>query len=154
MIQTDRGTSTPLGYALTLGITTLLVTGLLIAAGGFVGDQRERSIRGEMQVLGQQMASDIAAGDRFVQSSSSDFAISRSVPNRVVGTSYTIQVKKDGSGQPYLQLTSLEPEVTVTVDLALQTSIKTTMFSGGRIIVEYDDDPSVESLEVDNSEDH
>ena len=103
-----------LGYALTLGITTLLVTGLLLAAGGFVGDQRERTIRGEMQVVGQQVASDLTGGDRFVQLDGTDFTITREIPQRVVGVSYTIAVAGT-PGDPYLELTTDDPEVTVTV---------------------------------------
>ena len=59
--RSDRGQSVPLGYALSIGITTLLVIALVFTAGGYVEDQRERVVRTELGVVGQQLASDVSA---------------------------------------------------------------------------------------------
>ncbi|PSQ18727.1 hypothetical protein BRD04_10885 [Halobacteriales archaeon QS_9_67_17] len=133
----DRAVSTTLGYALTLGITTLLITGLLVGMGGFIEDQRERAIRSELEVVGQQLAADVEAGDRFVGAGDTDFSVQRSLPNDVVGVSYRISVVVDGT-DTYLRLTTSNPAVTVEVDMALTASIAETTVTGGQVVVTYD----------------
>lgn len=138
MTQSNRATSTALGYALTLGITTLLVTGLLFAAGSFVEDQRDRAVRTELGVVGQQIAADVGAADRFVVAGHTTFTIERDLPNRISGASYTISVADPGD--PYLVLSTSQPEVTVELDLTLApgTSIDSSTFSGGQLVITYD----------------
>ena len=133
----NRAVSTTLGYALTLGITTLLITGLLVGMGGFIEDQRERAIRSELEVVGQQLAADVEAGDRFVGAGDTDFAVQRSLPNDVVGVSYRISVVVDGM-DTYLRLSTSNPAVTVEVDMALTASIAETTVTGGQVVVTYD----------------
>lgn len=148
----SRAVSTTLGYALTLAITTLLVTGLLVGVGGFVENQRERAIRSELQVVGQQMAADIQAGDRFVEAGNTAFTIRRDVPNEVAGTSYTIEVVGDPANDPpeetYLRLSTSDPNVVVIVDVVLRTPIEERSFVGSQLVVSYD--TGTGKLEVDN----
>jgi hypothetical protein len=119
----DRAVSTTIGYALTLGVTALLITGLLIAGGGFLQDQRVTSTRSELQVVGHQVAADIASADRLTGSDVTDVSISRSLPDRVTGSSYTIEMST--TSQSHLVLTSADPDVTVRVD------VQTTFANGG-----------------------
>lgn len=150
--MTDRAVSTTLGYALTLAITTLLVTGLLVGVGGFVEDQRERAIRSELQVVGQQMAADVQAGDRFAETGDTTFTIRRDLPNEVAGTSYTVEVVGDPANDPpeetYLRLSTSNPDIVVEVDMALRTHIEEASFTGSRLVVSYD--TGTGKLEVDN----
>ncbi len=142
MIGTDRGISPVFGYVLTLGISTLLVSGLLIAAGGFVEDQREATSRSELRVIGQQVSADIAAADRLNRTDgASEVAISRGLPERVVGSQYSISLRTDGNGPTptYLRLTTVEPNVTVEVGVTTITDVQETTVSGGEIVVEYEE---------------
>jgi hypothetical protein len=134
----DRAVSTTLGYALTLSITTILISGLLIAAGGYVQDQRERTIRTEMEVIGQQLAADVQAADRFVQAGDSDFTVRRDLPDKVAGSSYTVTIVVDNPQETYVRLKSTDPTVIVEVDMALQTNIGESSFTGGSFAVTYD----------------
>lgn len=145
MISTrnDRGVSTTLSYALTLSITTLLITGLLVGIGGYLDDQRERTVRSELGVIGQQIAADIQAADRFAQSGDTSFTIRRDLPNDVVGRSYRVAVVVDDPGNDppldtYLRLTASDPDVVVEVDMVLRTNIAESSFTGGRLSVTYD----------------
>lgn len=134
----ERAVSTTVGYALTLGITTLLITGLLITAGGFVEDERERAIRSELGVIGQQIAADAQAGDRFVSAGETSFGIRRDIPNEVAGTTYSVAIVVDDPRETYVRLRSTDPEVTVEVDMALETAIEERSFGGGEFEVTYD----------------
>ena len=129
------------GYVLTLGISTLLVSGLIIAAGGFVDTQRELTSRSELRVIGQQVSGDIAAADRLVRSGGSTRTeITRQIPERAVGSQYTVTVRTDGGGPTpaYLELETVRPEVTVEVGIANETDIAGSEVGGGEIIVRYD----------------
>lgn len=142
----ERGVSTTLGYALSLTVATLLVGGLLIAGGGFVEDQRERTVRNELEVIGQQVSADVAAVDRLAQTvESGTVTVGRNLPERVTGKQYTIAVRTDGADR-YLVLSVDRPEVRVRVNLASETSVAETAVSGGDVRVVYD--PSADELEV------
>lgn len=143
----DRAVSTTLGYTLSLTVATLLVGGLLIASGGFVEDQRERTVRNELQVIGQQVSADVAAADRLASTDGTNdrVVVGRNLPNEVTGVRYTIAVESDG-GETYLTLSTNSPDVSVRVNLATETSVAETDVSGGDVRVVYD--PSADELEV------
>lgn len=139
-IQTDtRAVSTTLGYALTLSITMLLITGLILAGGTYVEDQREQVIRSELQVIGEQVSSDLAAVDRLAQTSQTDrVVIARQIPDAIAGTTYTIEVVDAGTTNAHLELTTATPDVTVNVDLKLITTIAPGSVGGGDVEIVYD----------------
>ena len=137
----ERGVSPVLGYVLTLGISTLLVSGLLIAAGGFVDTQRERTTESELQVIGQQVSADIAAADRLHRTDgATDVVIRRELPDSVVGSEYTVFVRSDDDGptDAYLRLTTVRPNVTVEVGVANETNVANSAVGGGEIEISYD----------------
>lgn len=143
--MTDRGVSTALGYVLTLTVATLLVTGLLFAGSNYVGDQREKAIRSELRVVGEQVAADLAAADQLAQASGTkQLTVRRSLPATVAGAGYTLEV--NGGGNPHLVLQTSDPEITVEIDLVLDTGLTGTTVTGGEIQIAY----SGGNLEVRN----
>jgi hypothetical protein len=131
----DRGVSVTVNYILGLSIAFLLVIGLLLTAGDFVTDQRETSIRTEMEVLGEQIATDITMADRMALTTTDNDTVSvrRSLPDRVSGTGYTIAV--EGDDDPYLVLISHDPEIRVRAEFTNRTDIEMTRIQGGSIRV-------------------
>ncbi|WP_254823723.1 DUF7266 family protein [Haloglomus halophilum] len=140
----DRAVSTTVGYTLSLGISALLISGLLIAGGGFLQDQRVTSTRSELTVIGHQIAADIASADRLVGTDASNIRVQRNLPDRVTGSAYTVEVVT--SGETHLLLTSAEPEVTVRVDVQTQfisNGLEATSVDGGDIQVAFEEnDPA------------
>lgn len=145
----DRGVSTTIGYALTLGVASLLITGLLIAGGGFLEDQRERTTTTELEVIGEQIAADLSSADRLSGSGVDSVTITRNLPDRVTGSAYTVNVTN--SPQSHLVLKSAEPRLTVRVDFAVNEVDKVveTDIDGGDIEVTYD--PSANELILTNA---
>lgn len=132
----DRAVSTTVGYALTLGVAALLITGLLIAGGGFLEDQREVTTETQLEVIGEQVSADISSADRLSASDADEVNITRNLPDSVTGSQYTISVRT--SPQTHLELRSVDPEVTVRVDVAVQeASLVATDIGGGNIQVSY-----------------
>ena len=145
----ERAVSPVFGYVLTLGISTLLVSGLLIAATGFVDTQRELTTESELQVVGQQVSADIAAADRLHRTDgATDVVIKRDLPESVVGSQYTVFVRSDNEGptDTYLRLRTVRPEVIVKVGIASETDVADSAVGGGKIVISYDGS----ALEVTN----
>jgi len=145
----DRAVSTTVSYTLTLAISALLVTGLIVAGGDYVDDRQEQVIRGELTVIGQQLASDVAQADRLaVAADSSDptIRLTQSFPQRVTGTGYRITLGPGGSEMIVLE--SIDPEIRVTVGFAAETDIGDSTTNGGTVQISYVD--SSDTLEVGN----
>lgn len=138
--RTDRGVSPVFSYALTLGITTLLVAGLLMAAGGYVDSQRQLTTENELSVIGNQLSADMAAADRLHRTDGAEeVAITRDIPRRVVGTGYRVHLRDDGEGPTdyYLELVAASQDISVTVGIALApgTTVDGGTVDGGRVVV-------------------
>ena len=142
----ERAVSTVLGYSLTLGITVLLISGLLISMGGLVDNQRERSVRSGLEVIGQKLAADVTAADRLVvagTTTSLQASITHDLPETVAGSTYTVTLRdgSDPGNDPELVLETRDPDITVTVTMATETPVpdpaSATSASGGTIRVRY-----------------
>ena len=140
----ERAVSTTLNYALNLSLATLLITGLLIAGGNFVQNQREQTVRTELRVIGQQISADIVTVDRLIRTKDSANTLSldrvevdRKLPRKVSGSTYSVEIA--GSVPSYtITLTSANPGVSVSVSIDTQTPFDTsTSFSGGTIEIRY-----------------
>jgi len=147
-VNGDRGVSTVVGFVLTLAITSLLVIGLLVATSGFVDGQRQRTVRDELEVLGQQVAADVAAADRLVRAGGNAVAIDRPLPDDVTGLSYQLSV--DGGTPVTITLSTSNPDVSVEVTVRTVTDVAGgTTLNGGDVRVVYDD--SADELVVQNA---
>lgn len=133
----ERAVSVSLNYVLGLSIAFLLMVGLLFVGSDFVNEQRETSIRTELEVLGEQVASDISMTDRLVRTTdgSGTVEVSRSLPDRVSGNSYRISIQ--GSTDPYLVVETDNPDVSVRVDFSTETPVELDRTTGGAIVIEY-----------------
>ncbi|MEF8914046.1 DUF7266 family protein [Natronomonas sp.] len=140
-----RGVSTTLAYVLSFGISALLISGLVIGAGTFIDGERDRTAEAELQVIGEQIVSDLHAADRLVRAGETDtVTIRRELPSRVVGDTYTVEVVAGGDE---LELATSHTSVRVTFDT--QTDIDTAASAGGgTIVIEYDS--GADELEVTN----
>ncbi len=134
----DRGTSTALGYVITLGIAAILVTGLLTAGAGFVDDTREQVVRQELEVVGQHIAGNVETADRLVVAGNdtTSVTVNESFPQRVTGSTYDVELVEESGGQLYLNAT--EPSVSVAVDVENTTAIQDSRADGGEVAVVYD----------------
>lgn len=139
----SRAVSITLNYILVLAIAALLVSGLMLAGGVFVEDQRERVIENELSVIGHHLAGDLEAVDRMVQAGGGDVEraeIDRSFQGSVTGTSYDITLEENPDR---VVLTSTTPEVVVEVQVNVDTDIghdTGELVDGGDMSVQYDPD--------------
>ncbi|QSG15124.1 DUF7266 family protein [Halapricum desulfuricans] len=136
-MRDERGVSMALGYVLGLSIAFLLVAGLFVAGGNFVQEQRETSVRTEMAVISEQIASDMESADRLAQSTDNGtIVVERSLPSRVSGSGYTVSV--EGGADPRLVLRTRDPDVEITAHFSNVTAVESTETTGGPIQVVYE----------------
>lgn len=137
----ERGVSTVVGFVLTLGITSLLIIGLLVGTTGFVDGQRQETIRDELQVLGQQAAADIAAADRLERTGSTSIRVERQLPSTVTGLAYQISVSStsvQGGYRTNITLQTTDPEIVVSIYVQTVNEVtEAGALNGGDVVIEY-----------------
>lgn len=133
----DRAVSTTVNYVLGLSIAFALVTGLFMAGGDFVQNQREDSIRVELEVLGEQVAADLMMADRLAETTTDNetVRVRRTLPPRVGGSSYSVSV--EGGEDPYVVMQSSQPEITVEAEFTNETNVEMTEVNSRHLIVNY-----------------
>ncbi len=57
--MTNRGVSIAVSHVLTLGITTLLISGLLLGIGGLLDQQQRAATEGELRSIGDRISTDM-----------------------------------------------------------------------------------------------
>lgn len=136
----DRAVSTTVSYVLTLSITALLVSGLLLAAGGLVDDQRERATRTELEVFGQRIADGVADADRLAATTDERVRVRVDLPERAAGTGYSVDVEPsaDAAHPHELVLRSGGAETTVSVAIGTRAPLADARVSGGSVLIAYD----------------
>lgn len=146
---TDRGQAVTLNYTIGIAIATVLVTGLLIAGGGFVSNQQEQATRSELRVIGQQMAASLESTDRLANTTEPGDTVnfSRDLPPNVAGSTYDIELVEQE--EPYLRLTTNDPDLNVTVEFANRTAVTGNQVDGGTVVFTYRDDGTITVEEGD-----
>jgi hypothetical protein len=127
----DRAVSTAVGYVLTLGITTVLVSGLLLAAGGAVDDRREETTRNTLEVVGQRLAANLMSADRLAATDGArTVSVTVDLPERIAGSEYSVRVNGSSST---LVLDADRTDATRRVSFVASTPVASTTVRGGRL---------------------
>ncbi|WP_372911876.1 hypothetical protein [Salinigranum sp.] len=143
----DRAVSTALGYVLSLGIASLLISGLMIAAGGFVETEREQVVRSELEVVGQTLVADLEGADRLASTIDGTVSVRSSLPRRVGSATYSLTLIDEGGGVTTVTLAAPSVDVSVDIRLVTNTPVAEATLEGGELVVVYDAGASGE-LEV------
>jgi len=138
----DRAVSPVLNYTLILGISAILVVGLLTAGGNFVEGQRNSVVDSELEVIGERLAADIATADRLVRAGngSATVNVTAQLPNDVSGQSYTAALVTS-NGNTSVALTSPSLDRRVTAHVANTTAVAPASVTGGTVEIYYDPNP-------------
>lgn len=150
--DSERAVSFTVGYVITLGITTLLVAGVLLAAGQVVSDQRSGTVTDQATVVGDKVAASVMAADRLVQQEprqTPSVTVPVDLPARFVGEPYRIVLQ--GGSQPAVIVRVATPSVRVRIPLRSDTTLEPTTVTGGPVRVVYipnnDDNTAVITLQ-------
>lgn len=140
----DRGVSFPLSHVVTLGMTTLVVTGLLVSAGGYLDAEVDRSAARELTAIGETLATDLAAADRLAGGGAdASLTLQVSLPRQISGGAYLVSLEPSGPcadrGASVSCVVLRSPEVGVrrTVPFRNQTAVAGGSANGGRLTIVY-----------------
>lgn len=142
LLADRRAVTTGLTYVLTIAITTVLVSGLIVAAGDTVTRERERAATEELGVVGERLATEMVGVDRLVGSGAdSQVELRAEYPRTVVGEQYRIRLYNRSGPCPTgqcLRLTLPEPETETVVPFRTRTPVGNATVAGGPVTVRYD----------------
>jgi hypothetical protein len=125
----NRAVSTALSYALILGIVTLLLTGLTMEFAPLVESQQAGATHATLEVLGNDIAGDIASADNLAVTAGSNgtVVLRTRLPDRVGGSPYEIEIDEvnetDGEQLYGITLTSNKQDTSATVRIRTRTEI-------------------------------
>jgi hypothetical protein len=91
----DRGVSTLVNHVLAIGITSILIVGLLTAGTSYIQDQQEYAGQDGIETIGNELARDVTQLLRL-SAGNGEATITTELPERVAGRSYDANVR-DGS---------------------------------------------------------
>lgn len=128
----DRAVSTVVSYVITLGITTLLIGGLLMTAGNVVESREDATMRDALDVVGERIASNLMAADRLATTDPKRTAVEVSLPSQLSGNGYTVTVNGSAST---LVLVADGADATVAVEFVVDTPVVDTEVQGGNLVI-------------------
>lgn len=139
--MTDRAVSVSVDYSMTLIIATLIIGGLLMAAGGLMESQAQLAKQDELEVIGQHVADDLMGADKLVTVAEADGGpievnVTSRSPARAGGSSYLVDV--DGNNET-ITLWTVDEDVEVQVLFdADHVKGESMVVTGGTIEIAYD----------------
>ncbi|RQG99676.1 DUF7266 family protein [Natrarchaeobius oligotrophus] len=146
-VTTDRALSTAVTHVLTMGITTILVAGLLMSSGTLIEVQSDRSAEQSLETIGERLAGEIADVDRLGGDGDA-VNVTASHPETVAGSTYRIELEERSAcaGDPLLdgnadclRLTANGADVEVIVPIASESDLEYgSTATGGTIEIEHD----------------
>ncbi|WP_435345691.1 DUF7266 family protein [Haloarchaeobius sp. HRN-SO-5] len=149
----DRGVSIAITHVLTIGITTILVAGLLVGTSGLLQDEKSNAARDELRTIGNRIVSDLSHVDHTTDGSTGEMTLETEHPAQVSGSGYAVRLYEPGSSEcapydtaPYnddgktacLVLESSEARANIVVPFRNDTAVTESSVSGGDLYIVYD----------------
>jgi hypothetical protein len=137
----NRGVTSTLTTALTIGITTILILGIVFAAGAFLDNQRQTSTESELRTIGNRLATEIASVDAVAQRGG-NVTVESSQPVRIAGNTYSVVVRTGSAcdrsrfhSETCLELSYDRPDVTTYVPVRNSSAVSVESASSGTFAI-------------------
>lgn len=131
----DRGMQTIVSHVLSVGITTLLIIGLVAGATGFLQTQESRAAETELETIGNRLAGAVTSADRLAQGSDG-VELRVTLSDSVVGSPYTVTVNASCSAvYTCLNLSADGYDASTFVAVRNETAVHLEHGVGGRFLV-------------------
>ncbi|WP_227130673.1 DUF7266 family protein [Halorubellus salinus] len=163
----DRAVSIAVTHVLTIGITTILITGLLVGGSGLLRDEKERATQTELRTIGNRMASEISSAYYSAEDAGGGtMAVRVSHPQYVAGDNYNVELRDgdancDAPGDlaptpSEVQCLVLstpgggESEIVVPIDPSITLKDPPTTVSGGSFYIVIEESGGTMELTIQN----
>lgn len=140
--EDDRGAAIALNHALSIGITTLLIAGLMLGAGQQLETRQERVAEQGLKDIGESLANEVTRIDRLAVDDGevrSDISSRISYPHYVSGEGYEVSLQRSG-GAAVLSMQMNSPDVRIPINISVESDVCERELNGGPIKVVYDAD--------------
>jgi hypothetical protein len=147
-----RGISVAVTHILAIGITTILLAGLLISAGSVLDRERENAARDELHTIGDRIGGEMSSVDRAGTPDAYErIELETNHPSRVSGSTYTVRLR-DGTvcdvnyvdhhdGCLVLSTSELNDDVVVPLEFDDGTNVVEGAANGGDVFIVYENEP-------------
>jgi hypothetical protein len=147
-----RGVSVAVTHILAIGITTILLAGLLISAGSVLDRERENAARDELHTIGDRIGGEMSSVDRAGTPDADErIELETNHPSRVSGSTYTVRLR-DGTvcdvnyvdhhdGCLVLSTSELNDDVVVPLEFDDETNVVEGAANGGDVFIVYENEP-------------
>lgn len=143
-----RGASIALTHSLTLGITALLIAGLLVGAGGLLDRQQERAASQGLQNVAESVANELQSVDRLAAGSrGGEIAAVAAIPERIAGRNYDVALVHRTDNRSVLFVNMSTPDVVAPVAFRNDSRICERELTSGSLRVVYDPDADCLTIE-------
>lgn len=142
----DRAVSVAVTHVLTIGITTILISGLLLGAGSMLDDQSDRAGERELRSIGDRIAGELVTAAIEGHRTDASVEVRTRQPGTVVGGSYALELTDDaecyaGSGYDgclYLRSSQTGIEVAIPISTPADVQVEPNRGLGGDVVVVYE----------------
>lgn len=141
----NRAVSVAVTHVLTVGITAILISGLLLGSSSLLETQQERSAENALTTIGERLGSEITSLNQSVTGGETA-SINTSHQRQVAGSQYTVTLLNSGcstyplvDSSPCVVLESQGQDVTVAIPLSEEIEVDDgATVTGGGIEIVYD----------------
>lgn len=146
----DRGLSVALSHVLTMGITAVLIAGLLMGASAMLDGQSERGAERSLETIGERVANEVASVDQLARDDPDPESLEIRVdhPSEVSGVTYSVELGSGGAcsgplladAEQCVILSAPGARTTVQVPLAVDdgTTLAGGSVQGGSMTISYE----------------
>jgi hypothetical protein len=137
--RNDRAVSVAVTHVLAIGITTILIVGLLTAAGGLAEDEQDQSTREQLRMIGSSMANQIEQADQLGRKGA-NVSVRKEFEGTIAGGAYTVSLHTGGECKDAtldtdtcLVLDSLNSDISATVGVNNRSPVTFDYLGSGTI---------------------
>lgn len=128
----ERAVSVAVNHVLAIGITTILITGLIFAAGNVLDGQRGAATDRELRTIGNRIANQVETAEATAMKSGGVVVVKTSHPDRITGSLYTVSLSTDCDlGSACLKLSPTADDKVVEVAVRNETPVDTSRVADG-----------------------
>lgn len=148
MMGDTRAVSPAVTQALAIGISTILITGLLVGGTTFINTKTDNTVRAGLQDVGSGVTSDLVRLDQYNGSASTGtIAYTSDYPDRVGGESYRIRLIPRADFTTIF-VNSTSSELQTKVRFATETAVCGGTVQSGQLEIVYNTSATPDCLEV------
>lgn len=131
-VDDRRAVSFTVSHAITVGITAVLVIGIIGLAGGAFHDQKEATVRNEMATIGDRISTTAMGADSLAQrGENTNITLKESLPQNLAGETYQVHLLGSNGSAKVKVNSSTMSGVSVSMPIENQTAVENSSAAGG-----------------------